>query len=115
MKKSENYLEFVPIPRRGLHYEVVDGAVTIFRENTGLFNRLAQKFWHRPKITRIQLDEMGNFIWPLMDGTRDISAIADRIKETYGEQAEPLYNRAVQYFKILSDYGFIEFAAADRD
>ncbi len=52
---------------------------------------------------------MGNFIWPLMDGERDIMAIAALIKEEFGEKAEPLYNRAVQYFKTLVSYGFVEF------
>lgn len=36
----------------------------------------------------------------------DIAAI---IKTEYGEKAEPLYNRVVQYFKTLTSYGFIEF------
>lgn len=108
-KKAPNYLEFVPVPAKNLKYETVDGKVTIFQENKGVFNYIAQKLWHKPRVSQIHLDEMGNFIWPLMDGERDIMAIAALIKEEFGEKAEPLYNRAVQYFKTLVSYGFVEF------
>lgn len=44
-----------------------------------------------------------------MDGEKDILAISALIKEEFGEKAEPLYNRVVQYFKTLVSYGFVEF------
>lgn len=108
-KVSGNYLEFIPVPAKNLKYEIVDGKVTIFQENKGFFNFLAQKLLHKPKATQIHLDDMGNFIWPLMDGKCDILEISARIKEEYGEKAEPLYNRVVQYFRTLVSYGFVEF------
>ena len=106
---SANYLEYIPVPVQSLKYETVDGKVTIFQENKGLFNFIAQKVWKKPRISQIHLDEMGNFIWPLMDGNRDIMAIAALIKEEFGDKAEPLYNRVVQYFKTLVSYGFVEY------
>lgn len=109
MEKAPNYLEFIPVPKEGLHYEIEDGKVTIFQENKGFFNFIAQKIWHKPRISQIHLDDMGNFIWPLMDGKRDILEISALIKEEFGEKAEPLYNRSVQYFKTLVSYGFVEF------
>lgn len=108
-KVSGNYLEFIPVPAKNLKYEIVDGQVTIFQENKGVFHFLAQKLLHKPKISQIHLDEMGNFIWPLMDGERDILSISAKIKEEYKEKAEPLYNRVVQYFRTLVSYGFVEF------
>ncbi len=108
-KASANYLEYIPVPAAGVDYEIVDGKVTIFQVNKGLFNFIAQKLWKKPRISQIHLDEMGNFIWPLMDGQRDIMAIAALIKEKFGQKAEPLYNRVVQYFKTLVSYGFVEF------
>jgi len=107
--KQGNYLEYIPIPHRDLKYEVVEGCVTIFRENKGIFNFLAQKFLKKPRISQIHLDEMGNFIWPLMNGQNDIIAIAESVKTEFGEKAEPLYDRLVQYIKTLVSYGFVEF------
>ena len=109
MKNPKNYLDFIPVPQRDLQFETVDGKVTIFQENTGFFNRVAQKFFKKPKVTQIHLDEMGNFIWPLMDGERNIGDIALLIKEEFGEKAEPLYDRVVKYFQTLMGYGFVEY------
>lgn len=108
-KVSPNYLDYIPIYAKELKYEVTDGKVTIFQDNTGLFNRIAQKIWKKPAVTQIHLDEMGNFIWPHINGQNSIMDIAALIKEEFGEKAEPLYNRVVQYFKTLVSYGFIEY------
>lgn len=113
MTKSENnsvnYLEYIPVPSKNLQYEIKDGNVTIFQINSGVFNFIAQKLWKKPKVSQIHLDEMGNFIWPLMNGENNIMVIASLIKEEFGDAAEPLYNRVVQYFKTLVSYGFVEF------
>lgn len=108
-KSSSNYLDFIPIPAKDLKYEIIDGQVTIFQENKGLFNRIAQIIWKKPAVSQIHLDEMGNFIWPHMDGKNSIMDIATLVKEEFGEKAEPLYNRIVQYFKTLVSYGFAEY------
>lgn len=108
-KVSPNYLDFIPIPAKGLKYEVNDGKVTIFQDNKGLFNRVAQILWKKPAVSQIHLDEMGNFIWPHINGENSIMDIATLIKAEFGEKAEPLYNRVVQYFKTLVSYGFIEY------
>ena len=72
-----------------------------------MFNFIAQKLFKKPRISQIHLDEMGNFIWPLMDGERNLIEIAEVVKAEFGEKAEPLYNRLVQYVRTLETYGFI--------
>lgn len=105
---SGNYLDYIPVPEDACRHEISEeGRVTIFVENKGVFHWIAQRLFHRPRISQIHLDEMGNFIWPLMDGTRSIQDIALLVKEKFGEKAEPLYNRLVQYMRNLESYGFI--------
>lgn len=106
--KGKNYLDFIPVPSEKYPYEIKEGAVTIFQENKGLFNLIAQKLWKKPKVSQIHLDKMGNFIWPLMDGKHTINDIALLIREEFGAEAEPLYERVVQYFRTLNSYGFID-------
>lgn len=113
-KPSDNYLEYIPTPRSGLKYEITDGNVTIFQENNGLFNYLAQKLLKKPKVTQIHLDATGNFIWPLMDGNNDILAIAEQVKKEFGDKAEPLYDRLVKYIKTLTDCGFVEVKSPEK-
>lgn len=107
---EQNYLEKKPVIKEGLRYSIDEhGAVTIELENKGVANRIAQFLIKKPKVSYIHLDEMGNFVWPLIDGERDITAIGIFVKEHFGEKAEPLYPRLAQYFKTLETYSFITF------
>ncbi|MGN0485236.1 MAG: PqqD family protein [Lachnospiraceae bacterium] len=106
---GKNYLDFVPIQNQKYVSETDEkGNVTILVENKGLCNRMAQRFLKKPPISYIHLDEMGNFIWPFLDGTHTVYEIAGLVHETFGEKAEPLYDRLVQYMKNLENYGFIQ-------
>lgn len=107
-KNSKNYLEFVPIRKVG-RFSEENGVITLEIENKGVFNRVAQKLLKKPKISYIHLDEMGSFVWPLIDGERNITDIGVFVKEHFGEKAEPLYERLAKYFKVLESYGFVEF------
>lgn len=105
---SSNYLDFIPAPCNSFKSRIDEAElVTIFVENRGLFHRLAQKFFKKPPVSQIHLDKMGSFIWPLINGNNTIYEIAQRVKEQFGEEAEPLYNRLLQYIRTLEDYGFI--------
>ena len=108
--KDENYLEKKPICKSGLNWSKDEnGNVTLEMENKGLANRKMQKLIKKPKISYIHLDEMGSFIWPLMDGEKDILEIGKFVEEHFREKANPLYERLSQYFKTLEKYNFIEY------
>ncbi len=113
MKKNveeENYLEKKPIGKNGLNWSRDEnGIVTLEMENKGVANRIMQKLIKKPKISYIHLDEMGSFVWPLMDGEKDIFEIGKFVEEHFGEKANPLYERLSQYFKTLEKYNFIEY------
>jgi len=72
-------------------------------------NRIAQKLFRKPRISHIHLDEMGSFIWPLLDGEKNIITLGESVKEQFGEKANPLYERLAKYFQILDSYHFIEW------
>lgn len=107
--KTGNYLEYIPV-HASIIESVVDqeGCVTIFQEHQGFFYWITQKLLKKPRVSQIHLDEMGNFIWPLMDGERNILAIAELVKERFGKEAEPLYDRLVTYIDTMERYGFVE-------
>ena len=108
-KVSVNYLDLIPKHRSLLEFSIGEqGAVTLFQENRGVFHFLAQKWFHKPQVSRIHLDEMGNFVWPLIDGQRTVYEIAELVREEFGEKAEPLYERLVRYIQNLEKYGFVE-------
>lgn len=110
MKKrtKENYLEKRPKRAEYIGWSKGnDGIITLEIENKGIFNRLAQKLLKKPRISYIHLDEMGSFIWPLLDGEKSVYEIAEAVKNQFKDKAEPLYERLVKYFQILESYNFI--------
>ncbi len=113
---SENYLEKIPVRPDWLKWSADEqGAVTLDIENKGFVNRIAQKLLRKPKVSHIHLDEMGSFIWPLIDGERSVLDISVPFEEHFGEKAQPLYERIAKYFQILESYGFIQWRAKDSE
>lgn len=107
---SNNYLERVPVHPAHIQWSMDDkGIVTLDIENKGIANRIAQKLLKKPKVSHIHLDEMGSFIWPLIDGKKDITKLGVSVKEHFGDKAEPLYERLAKYFQILDSYKFVEW------
>lgn len=118
-KQQKNYLDLIPERASGLAWAQDDeGIVVLEVENTGVFNRIAQKCFKRPKVTKVHMEQFGSFIWPLIDGKRTVVELADLLKERFGEEAEPLYPRVAKYMQIMESYHFIsllESEARSRD
>ncbi|MEE0945866.1 MAG: PqqD family protein [Acutalibacteraceae bacterium] len=106
---QKNYLEKIPVKNPLIRWNAEEDRVTLQIENTGWANRIAQKLLGRPKFSFIHLDELGSFVWPLIDGQSDIIKIGEAVKEHFGEKCEPLYERLAQFFRILESYKFISF------
>ena len=114
MKKGknlqENYLERRPMPSEKIQWsEDEQGLVTLHIVNKGFFHKFAQKFFGKPKVSYIHLDEIGSFVWVVLDGEKDIIALGKLVKEQFGEKAEPLYERLAKYFQVLDSYSFVEW------
>ncbi len=109
-KKEENYLEKIPVRSADINWSADEqGIITLDIENKGVMNRIAQKLLKKPKVSHIHLDETGSFVWPLIDGEKNIIAIGNDIKEHFGDKAEPLYDRLAKFFRILESNSFIEW------
>ncbi len=109
-KKKENYLDYIPKRNALYEWDVNDkGNVEIKVHNKGLFNRIAQLIWKKPKVSRIELEELGSFIWQEIDGTISIYELGKRISGKFGKKAEPLYERLAAYMKTLHENGFIVY------
>ncbi|MBQ2824148.1 MAG: PqqD family protein [Oscillospiraceae bacterium] len=109
-KKDENYLEKIPRRPEALKWtQEDDGMVTLQVENKGLFNKAAQKLLKKPAISYIHLDEIGSFVWPLIDGEKSIIDIGVSVEEHFGEKVKPTYERLAKYFQMLDNCGFVEW------
>ncbi len=110
-KKSQtNYLDLIPVRAEALDWsQDENGIVNLKIENTGIFNRIAQKLFKRPRFTTVHMEKYGSYLWPLIDGERTVMDLAQMQKEHFGEEVEPLYPRVVKYMQIMESYHFISF------
>lgn len=109
-KKVKNFLENKPYRNESIGWNCDEnGVVTLEIENKGFVNKIAQKLFKKPKISFVHLDEIGSYVWPIIDGQKDIIEIGEQVKEKFAEKAEPIYERLAKYFQILASYGFIKF------
>jgi len=109
-EKKENYLDFIPICSPGYAWKLNQEEIVVVEvANKGFYNKIAQKFFKRPKVSYISLDEYGSFVWQQMDGVKTIYEISQLVKEKYGQDAEPLLERMTQYFQVLYRNHFIGY------
>ena len=109
-KKADNFLDYIP-KHNSLYEDRTNekGMIEVGMLNRGLFNRIAQILFKRPKISWIELEGMGSFIWNQIDGKRNVYEIGKLVKEKYGQEAEPLYERLSTYIKTLHNSCFIVY------
>jgi hypothetical protein len=74
--------------------------------------RLAGKLLRKSSHIKVKLDALGSAVWKLIDGTRSIHQIGEEIQETFGNEAEPLYPRLVEFLNILLRNKFIRLVQA---
>lgn len=104
-------LDLKKIPQKNVDFEYDEKSktYTILMTHKGLNHKLAQKLWHKPKITRVRLEGMGNLVWELINGENTIEDIGEILKNTYGKKAQPLYERLSIYLRNLEKNNFIKY------
>ena len=114
-KKKNNFLDYIPQIHPDITWDENNKKrITIHVKNKGFYNRVAQFFLKRPKISHIDLDEYGSFLWKHITGNSTVEDLGRRMKESFGEQAEPLYERLIKYLQILRNNRFIILEKKDR-
>ena len=97
--KEENYLNLIPV--RQCEHEMNDDLVTV------LFNKkstIIEKIFFRKMVDKpykIDLDEIGSFIWGQINAVLSLSQILDISKEHFGEKIEPAEERVINFFKQM--------------
>lgn len=74
------------------------------------FGRMAEKvgLWDkRPMIKRLELDEMGTFVWRLIDGDHSVRQIADAFVAHYEVQPREAELSVTAFIKTIGQRGII--------
>ena len=113
-EQGENFLDFVPLHSPRNTWDEKDGVVTIHMVHRGFYHKIAQHFFHKPRVSHVDLDAQGSYLWQQIDGVRNVGQLAELMHARFGEEAEPLYDRLVTYLKILRNNGFVELHGKDK-
>lgn len=110
-KGKVNFLDFVPIKVQSQKFEEKeDGTIVMCVERKSLYDKLARFLRKKtPKCSYYTLDALGSFVWRQIDGTKDVFEIGRLVKDEFGENAEPLYERLAKFIQILEMNRFIEY------
>ena len=109
MKEKKNYIDNIP-RINDMKWEVLeDGIVEITVENTGFYNKVAQRLFKKPRYSFIKLDEYGSFVWQQIDGKKSIYEIGKELGNKHNGASDQLYERLSKYLGILERNKYIVF------
>ena len=107
-KLSANYMDLVFTKNAEIQWRVKeDGFVEVDMENKGFFNSIAQKFFHRPRVSHIALDKYGTTLWLALDGTSSVNDLLAKMNEAFPAETDKMLNRLVQFLTTLETWKFI--------
>lgn len=107
-KINRNYLDTVFVPGPKLDWSLRDdGIVEIHIENKGFYNRIAQKFFKRPKVSHIALDKYGTLLWKKLDGENTVFDLVEYMKEQFQEEEDRMLDRTVTFMYTLQKSRFV--------
>ena len=89
-KIDKNYLDFIPVKNPEI-------------------NKIAQKFFHRPKVSSIDLDDYGSFVWNTIDDKKDIYTLSQELDAHFPKMEKSL-SRLIKFLEILKDHHLITYS-----
>lgn len=111
MKKNnrQNYLDYIPEKNPDIDsYINEDGKAVIMIEWKGFYHRIAQKFFHRPRVSDIALDDFGTFVWAAIDGSKDVHQISREMEKEFPKMEKTL-SRLIKFLEIMRDNHMIHW------
>ena len=85
------------------------GIITLEITRNGLFDKIAQKTFKVPPKSYIKLDKHGSFVWKCIDDNKSVYELSKDVKGHFGNDAEPLIERLVEFITILESNKFVKF------
>lgn len=107
--KDDNFLALIPKRVEKFRWTVEEnGNVQILIDRNGPLDKVVRLFFKTPEVMRIDLDKYGSCIWKAIDGSRDIEAVGEILRNEFGNEIEPFMQRFGTYINILRNNNFIQ-------
>lgn len=108
-KNDNNYLDYIPVKNPEIEYETDgNGKVTVYIEWKGFYHRIAQKFFHRPRVSDVKLDDYGSFVWLAIDDSKDVHQLSKELDAQFPKMEKSL-SRLIKFLEILHDNHLIRW------
>ena len=110
-KVSKNFMDSIPVHSETFAWHVKeDGMVEIDVENKGFYHSIAQKFFHKPRVSHIALEKYGTVVWNSMNGENTVYDIVKIMEQEFPEEKDRMLDRVVTYMAVLQRNQFINMA-----
>jgi len=105
---SSNYMDLIFVHAGDKPYTVDDkGIVTVDVTNKGFYNKIAQRFWNKPSVSHIELDEYGSCVWNSLDGQNTVNEVLEIMYDKYPDEKERMLDRLITFMNILQNNKYI--------
>ncbi|WP_102401622.1 PqqD family protein [Haloimpatiens massiliensis] len=111
MKKfdeNKNVLLMIPQRKVNIEWEKNGEIITLIIKREKYIDKIMHKIFKTPKVIRIELDQIGTFVWENCDGIKNINDISKQMKSHFGQKIEPVLERLITYIRTLKNNNFIE-------
>ena len=110
-KVSKNFMDSIPVHSEAFAWHVrEDVMVEIDVENKGFYHSIAQKFFHKPRVSHIALEKYGTVVWNSMNGENTVYDIVKIMEQEFPEEKDRMLDRVVTYMAVLQRNQFIHMA-----
>jgi hypothetical protein len=101
-------MDFIVVKNPEIEYETNNkGQVTVMIEWRGFYHRIAQRFFKRPKVSAIKLDDYGSFLWQSINDQKTVHQLSLDLQSQFPKMEKPLA-RLIRFLEILKDHHLIE-------
>jgi len=103
---DQKYWELFPF--RKCEHENNDNLVVVLFKKRPTF---IEKIFFRKMIDnpyKIDLDEIGSFIWNLCDGKNNLNDILRKVKDYFGDKVDPAEERVLSFIKQMNNTKLIQ-------
>lgn len=112
-KVSLNYMESIPVHSKDRLWRLKeDGIVEIDMENKGFYHYIAQKFFNKPRVSHISLDEHGSILWQSINGKNNVMDIVHIMERKFPSEKDRMLDRVITYLATLQNNKFIYMKGA---
>jgi hypothetical protein len=107
---NRNLLEIIPV--KNIEWGTYPDSGLVFLKQPKFRSVLLKKYLlHRlpDQFYRVNLDDIGSFIWHEIDGEQNVSGIAVAVEREFGTRVDPVHQRLGTFIRSLKRSRFIDY------